>query len=270
MPRHLAALVFAFVVCGCSAEPLTQVMLVVGTDYAVPTEVSQFSVVASGPNMQIQTAGAMLTSPADLPQTLGLVHEGGELGPVDVSVSAMMADTAVVERRLSFNFQQGRTLELRIDLLQSCAGVSCGVTETCQDGTCRPVDVDPSELTAWTGQPSPADSGISPDAGDAGDAGTPGDAGDGAIDGAPGDAGPDSCEALYGALRRYEECDSNPSECEFYSDPETNQSCDSLCAAGSGVCIEAFRKAGGMESCRRGDALRCDEPDNRPICVCSR
>ncbi|MBW2465368.1 MAG: hypothetical protein JRH11_27220, partial [Deltaproteobacteria bacterium] len=198
------------------------------TDYVVPAEVSEFSVMASGPNMQIQTAGAALGGPGDLPRTLGLVHQGGELGPIDVTVAALVADSTVVERRVVerravFAFQRGRTLQLRIDLDRECTDVTCDSDLTCEAGVCRPIDIDPSELTPWP-DPLAMDSGIPEDAGDAAVDGMVEDSG--VLDGGA-DAGPITCDARYGSLTDYTPCAESPMGCEFYSVPDTVASCDS-------------------------------------------
>ncbi len=277
--RHLVALlvISSWAASGCSTEPRTEVLLVVSTDYAVPAEVSEFSVMASGPNMQIQTAGAVLTDPEDLPRTLGLVHQGGELGPIDVTIAALVADSTlddrrVVERRVVFEFQRGRTLQLRIDLDRACADVTCDSDLTCEAGVCRAIDIEPSELTPWPDPPA-MDSGVPEDAGDAGDAADAALDGmvedSGVLDGGGEDAGPMTCDGRYGSLTDYALCVESPVGCEFYSVPDTVASCDSICALGGGTCAEAFTKHAGSNVCRRDVPISCDLPDDDPICVCA-
>jgi hypothetical protein len=266
----LALLVSA---AACGESPRTQVMLVVSTDFAIPTEVDEFSVTAAGPDMVIQMATASLTSSAELPRTLALVHEGGPLTGFDVTVSATLADAEVVSRRVRFSFQEGQTLSLPIFLGRDCAMVSCAGDDTCVEGACASIDIDSSELGPW---PPPA-----PDAGmDSGTDAAP-DAGDAAMD-APVDSSlPDTmvpvdaageCNALYSGVRDYAFCVGTPSACEFYSNPPGPTSCEDTCAMGGGTCLEAFQSMGtsAPDNCMRGPSVSCGNGANNLICVCSR
>ena len=50
-------------------------------------------------------------------------------------------------------FVQGHTVVLEMHLPRACAGVVCGVGQTCTEHGCQPVDIDSSELEDWTGTP---------------------------------------------------------------------------------------------------------------------
>lgn len=141
------ALTTIVVAAGCAEEP-TEIVLVVESDLAVPSELDAVRVSAIGPSGQTTTSSADLAAGPALPRTVVLVHAGGPLGPVDVTVTGDLGGAPVVERRLRVRFETGRTLRLRVLLSRDCAAAvapSCGASETCEAGACRPIDVAPCE-----------------------------------------------------------------------------------------------------------------------------
>jgi len=153
--RSVAALLgvaLAFPVIGsCSEDSLTEIVVMVDSDLSVPSEIDEVRVdvsgVVGGPR---QSSGSLTGAGASpLPRTVGLVHEGGPLGPVEVRATALRAGTEVLSREARVSFIQGRTVVLRLELLRSCIGVSCPAEQTCAASACRSVVVPPSELPEW-------------------------------------------------------------------------------------------------------------------------
>ncbi|MCB9594078.1 MAG: hypothetical protein H6719_15195 [Sandaracinaceae bacterium] len=160
MIRSLLALVAALAL-GCSASR-TEVIVVADSDLAVPGELDEVRIEAVSPEGVMQSATATLGGAnPDLPRTLGLVHEGGALGPFLVTATGRRGGATVLVRYAEFTFQPGRTLTLRIDLLRECMGVSCTASETCAAGGCRSRTVASSELTEWNGGSDGSDGGAS-------------------------------------------------------------------------------------------------------------
>ncbi len=271
---HLLAL--ASLCASCGTTPRTEVVLLVTTDYSVPTELDAFTATVAAPDMEIQTASATLTGPEDLPRSLGLVHRAGPLGTFDVTVDGTLADSVVATRRARFSFQEGRTLVLRIHLSPACEAVRCVGDETCEGGACRPIRVAPDELQPWP----PADSGVM-DATPS-DVGADAPTGDSSLpDGGPdtiaptdatGDAPTPSCDDLFSELRDYNLCEERPGECEFYSAETLNPSCRAVCDASDQVCVAAYVPGGpmGRARCTQSATLPCDEMADSVLCVCSR
>jgi len=160
-----ASLVVAVAMSGCGDDPRTEVLVVSDTDFAAPGEVDEIRFVIVAPDGDTRSAVADLSSGGPLPAVLGLVHEGGSLGPFEVSAEARLGSAALVRRTARFSLQQGRTLMLSLPLLRSCQGAMCATDQTCAPGGCRSVDVAPAELVEWTGPPSRFDASVPPDAG---------------------------------------------------------------------------------------------------------
>jgi len=139
---------------GCSADKLTQIVVVVESDLSVPGQIDAVSVEATGPGTApVMASGALSGAGAiPLPRYVTLVHRGGPLGPVDVRAAGLLAGSEVVDREARVFFVQGRTMVLRLALLDACVGVRCrGGDRTCAAEGCRDVMIDPAELAEWTG-----------------------------------------------------------------------------------------------------------------------
>lgn len=94
----------------------------------------------------------------DLPQTVGIVHTGGQLGPIDIEATGFVGDDEVAAQRLSrVHFVKGRTMLLRMELTQDCVGLfeSCDgeMVLTCVDGACASAVVTQGNLEPYTGEP---------------------------------------------------------------------------------------------------------------------
>ncbi len=275
-PRPRWLLLSLLLLSACGTSPRTEVVLLVSTDYAVPSEVDAFNATVDAPDMEIQTASATLSSPSDEPRTLGLVYRDGPLGPFDATIQGMLGGGVVATRRARFTFQEGRTLVLRIHLSRSCESVRCAGDETCEDGACRPILVAPDELQPWP--PTMMDAAT--DALDgAVDSAPPDAAMDGSMDSGPMDAGVDAeagtlptCDSLFADRVDYDACDQRPSECEFFANPASNMSCGQVCAAAGETCVSASIPANdtGRNRCNAAMASTCDALEDLLLCVCSR
>jgi hypothetical protein len=216
---------------GCTT-PRTEILVVTDTDFAVPGELDEMRIVVLGPGGETQSSIATLgPGQAPPPRTLGLVHDGGRLGPFVVRVDGSLRGIRIVERVAEVHFQPQRTLILHMDLTRSCAGVSCQSEETCASGSCRSIVIEPDELEPFTGQLPGSDASIAP-AADSGpshdsgsvDAGSPVDSGD---------CGPEVCNGMD------DDCDGRVDEdFDLDTDPSNCGSCGHACtfANGSGAC----------------------------------
>lgn len=180
-----AVLVAAALAAGCNARPLTEVVVVVHTSYAVPTDLDGVRIDATRAGSPTTTSmGAW--SDASQPRVLGLVHEGGALGPVDVTVVGLLGPTELVERDASFSFVEGEIRRLDLWLVPECATNlrPCRGSQTCDPGpTCREPQVGLAELAPWTGSivgvdasVRREDAGVELDAPSPADASSPADA----------------------------------------------------------------------------------------------
>jgi len=125
MKRAACLLLLALVCCG-EDEPLTQIMVVVDSDYdgftRVEIEVEGFEQPAEVTIDDIDTRS--------LPRRLALLHSGGPLGPIEVTVRAYVdidgIDQQVLrEPRSQLEFVRGQTRMLKVDLLWACVMEQC-------------------------------------------------------------------------------------------------------------------------------------------------
>ena len=133
------ALLCALCACGEDGAKLTQIVVVVEGDLRVPDELDELSISVDGV-LQMPKAEVALSAQAGLPRSLGLVHAGGPLGPVRVTVRGRRAGANVVVRAAEVSFQAQQTLKLALPLTRSCAQarLSCTADETCDAGRCVP------------------------------------------------------------------------------------------------------------------------------------
>ena len=97
-------------------------------------------------------AAGNLGPDAPLPRSVGLVHDGGPLGPVGITALALDGDGDVlVVRRAQVFFVRSEVRLLRLELTRNCRQVyaSCDADQTCVDGECAD---DEGELEPWTGE----------------------------------------------------------------------------------------------------------------------
>jgi MYXO-CTERM domain-containing protein len=219
--------------CACTEEPLTQIVVKVESDLAIPDRIDEVRVVVIGLGPAHQESGATLRASSDLPRTVTLVHDGGSLGPIDVIARAFAAETMVVERRARVFFDADRTRLLRLRLLGECAGVACGEAETCREGgvcatSATALEPWPPEAPADGGWPDaslPVDGGW-PEASPPADGGAHGS--DAGTDSGSIDAGaPDACARAELCNGEDDDCDGEIDEdaadrTEFYADSDSD------------------------------------------------
>jgi len=165
--RLAPVIALAAVALGVGCGDRTEIVVVTDTDLQVPGEIDRVRFVVVGPRGVEKTADASLAS-TPRPVTLGLVHAGGALGPLDVTVIGELAGTEVIRRRARTAFVQGETLELRMDLLAGCAGVACEMDQTCVSTACTSIEIDPASLPPWSGRPQALDGAVRDGGRDAG------------------------------------------------------------------------------------------------------
>lgn len=232
----LLGLLAPLVTFGCSPE-LTEVIIVVDSDLDVPDELDTAFIEVKGPTGDVRQATARLDGERGipLPRTLGVVHRGGPLEPLDVLVEGRLGRRAIIQRHARTGFVEGETRVLRMWLLRSCVGKMCDVDETCTEQGCRSQDVSPEDLERWTGQAHGLDASTNPDAGDGG------------VDG-----GQDGCVPMQ------EVCNELDDDCDGMADEDFDLSADPLNCGGCGVECE-LNPDNGASECGSGECvLSCD------------
>jgi hypothetical protein len=140
----LAALALAS--CG-SVEP-TEVVLVITSDYAVPSELDRVIVQVFGPDGRTETLTGDLDAESGLPRTLGITNPDGPLGPFRVVAKGLRGGALIVHAGAVFDFQKDRSLEVALVLRRAC-GTSClcdapSLCSTCgEDGVCEDATIVP-------------------------------------------------------------------------------------------------------------------------------
>jgi hypothetical protein len=177
------------VACGEPSAP-TALDVRVTSDMGVPAELDRLSIAVAGQDVERDPEADLRAK--RLPRTLRLLHTGGPLGPVRISVKGWRGTTLAVEHVEMAYFEAGQAIPLNVVLGRDCMNVFCADEQTCERGTCQ-------ALTP-TG-----DAGL--DAAVAADAGGPSDGGArdasadaGAPEAAVVDAGDGSTATLDGSL----------------------------------------------------------------------
>ncbi len=137
---------------GCGSTPRTEVVLVVDSNLCVPARLTavRFEV---GSTDGLRPIGPIaLTSPNQLPLTLG-VSTRGRTADFRATVWGTVDGAEMVSRVAHVQFVPEQTMMLRLDLTAQCVGMGCG-GQTCSAGTCRSIEVQPSELVPWSGPPA--------------------------------------------------------------------------------------------------------------------
>ncbi len=146
-------LLLVALLCGCG-ESFTEVVIVVDGDLRtlrgseLDFDIDSLRIeLRDGDRIEESTASFGRGRPG-LPRTLGVRHEGGSLGPVEVLVQGSRNGVVVIDQTARFSFVPDESRRLRMELLAECRGVSCDEGQTCRRGGCgAPND----QLEAWTG-----------------------------------------------------------------------------------------------------------------------
>lgn len=192
---------------GC-AQPLTELVVVVDTDYAVPDGLDAVVLEVEGPEAAEPPVRVLLAE-VGLPITLGLVHRGGPLGPLRVTAVGERGGVARVRRQARTSFLPHERRELRLLLLRGCEDARCAGDTTCVPGGCAGIDVDPTTLPPFDGNAARSD--VGPGDGGLADAPTAPDTG----------PAPDACvpAGAEGCNGRDDDCDGSVDEGVCTCDP---------------------------------------------------
>lgn len=137
----------ALLCAACSGE-LTELLVVVDSELSVPSELDGVRVTASG--AEAMSATGSITRDEPLPRSVGVVHRGGMLGPVEITVTGTQGGDDVAQARVTTSFVQGKTLVLPVFLSRRCADPQACV-----------LNVDPNSLDEWEGGLPQVDAGPS-------------------------------------------------------------------------------------------------------------
>jgi hypothetical protein len=137
----------------CAERPLTEIVVVVDTRMRIPEQLDTLEIEITPPAGPVSRRLASLSGEEALalPITLSVVHRGGALGPVTVTVNGRLGTDVVVTRQAEVSFALGRTLVVLLPLEAACVGVACAERETCAAGACRDVVLSPSEIGLFDG-----------------------------------------------------------------------------------------------------------------------
>jgi hypothetical protein len=167
----LALITLAVALCACT-QPLTELVVVVDSDIAVPAGIDAIAVFVEGAQgIPTPSRTSLVGDGAPrLPVTLGVRPRESGNTPVRVRAVGFLGGTTRVEAQVRTNFVEGERLLVRLTLVDRCVGVRCGVEQTCSDGRCVEAYVDPATLERFDPARDPRDTdGGAPDM----DAGAP-------------------------------------------------------------------------------------------------
>ncbi|HEY8427997.1 MAG TPA: hypothetical protein VIL20_06460 [Sandaracinaceae bacterium] len=151
----------ALVACS-SPSPRTQVVVEIDADGYVRGMTDHLAVEVTGlPGGQTEALELN-----EWPAYVSLVPRDNDASRrYELSIRAVRDDgSTAVHRRVRSGYVAGRTLALRVRLTASCAGATCvAEDETCIDGDCQPLEIEPADLPEWA--EAGADAGAGMDAG---------------------------------------------------------------------------------------------------------
>lgn len=132
--------------CAACTEPATQLVVVVQSDYAVPTALASLQV-----DVEVDGARASQTltlSAGALPLSFGVAPpEGGARGPATIVLRGRDAGGKTLStHRATVAFVSGRSLRLPLFVAARCAAEVCGATESCGAAGCASAAVDAATL----------------------------------------------------------------------------------------------------------------------------
>ena len=145
------ALMTLWATSGCG--DLTEIVLTIDTDLAVPAEIDQVQVAITGPTRPVAPLMVDLTaaSAPAFPLTLGLTPAGA-LSPVSIEVVGLQAGAPIVTRDVQTSYVSGTSRLLSILLTLSCRDIMCPTDQTCALGACAPLAQPGATLPPWLGK----------------------------------------------------------------------------------------------------------------------
>jgi alpha-tubulin suppressor-like RCC1 family protein len=144
-----AAGLFAWLLSACASP--TELVLVVHGELE-PEGLTHVEVTVSGPSTgPVETTVALASTPP--PLTLGISpYDPGALPAyVEIRVVGLRDGTEVVRREMRTRFAAGRSVLVQVVLTTECSVLVCDDGETCDEGGCTEVDVDPETLVDFGG-----------------------------------------------------------------------------------------------------------------------
>ena len=261
---------------GCES-PTTQLVVLIHTDYAVPTEMGLVQVrVSDMDDQEISSSEFVLTDVVDptdptrfaVPLSFGIVPVGNDTNRrIVVEVDAMGGGGRLLStRRAVTGFLSEQTLLLPMFITRACEDVVCPMEQTCTELGCISDVVDPDTLRPVDGGGELLDSGVMDSAiVDSGlDAPDTGDAGDSAIDAGADARVPLDCTAPCECAEGF--CDV---DCLMVSVCDVTCSGDGcavtatagrevslVCASGASCSLDAERRGDVTVTCQDGSS--CD------------
>jgi len=240
---------------GACGEDVTEMVVIVDTDFAVPDEMDEvvFRVLDIAEPIEVPLTLDNPDAPAIFPLSLTLVPKDDTSLTFTVQVEGLYAGSRVVERIARVSFVPEQSLSIRMDLRRVCAHSDCSAMGmTCVLGECRdPTDQPTEPFDRQDPTPTEVCNGVDDD-GD-GETDEPGDD-PLALCGAALDCVAGRCEG-GGCPGGYANCDDDP-DCETHieEDPYSCGACGNYCPWGCdlGSCADIEQIAlGEFHSCVR-------------------
>lgn len=141
----------ALAIAGCDSTPQTQLIVVIDTDYTIPTELDAIDLSVRGPDGMSHVEHQPMVTASALPYTIAVLPTGAALGPVELTASGLHAGTTVTTRTARVTLIAQQTVVVTLYLLKACdaSHVTCMGETTCgDDGRCHSIDV---TTPIWTG-----------------------------------------------------------------------------------------------------------------------
>jgi len=151
MTRSLLAATLLASACATDAVPLTELIVVIDSELAVPDEIDQVELAVTGPAGTTRTTGRVTLGAGNpsLPVTFGLSPQSDLLSPVVITVTAARIDTDVIVARVRTGFVERESKLVFILLRHQCRDHVD--PDSCTPADCRSVEIAPTALPPWTG-----------------------------------------------------------------------------------------------------------------------
>ncbi|HZS39403.1 MAG TPA: hypothetical protein VFF06_21370 [Polyangia bacterium] len=146
---HAVALAAALSAGAC--QPRTEIVVGILTDLPVPGSLMSIGLDADRDGVPVDRRGwPMANAPLELPGTYGLYSPSGGSTAITIVLSGFRTSiTPVVTRTVNVTLLEGKTLFLRMALVQACINHSCPAGKGCVEGACVDENVDSRTLPAY-------------------------------------------------------------------------------------------------------------------------